>query len=300
MKLAIFGATGRTGQRHRSSVAHRDGGRSSSVDFPFRLRQIRSSAHVVAGDVNDSEAVRQTVAGADAVISVLGHGRGHDYKALRTGSGHIVAAMREAGVRRLVVLSITAVRDPEDRPRWADRLLETVGRVLAAGVYADHLGQAETVRGSRLEWTIVRAPLLTEGPHTGSYRVGHMGEGLNASRLACGRRRVPPSADRRRDIRRKSSPWSAHSFRPHSVRHGREVRGAGAAGAPRVPFPLVISAGYTPSRGPPRPLRHRLHAHRRPRRRRPCHRGRRPRRVRRRGRARRLHLPRAHRPRHHP
>ncbi len=36
------------------------------------------------------------------------------------------------------------------------------------------------MRDSGLEWTIVRAPLLTEGPRTGSYRVGHMGEGLGA------------------------------------------------------------------------------------------------------------------------
>ena len=180
MKLAIFGATGRTGRPLLGqALAHHDEV-TVLVRDAVRLPQSDPRLHVITGDVNDSEAVRQTVAGADAVISVLGHGRGHDYKALRTGSGHIVAAMREAGVRRLVVLSITAVRDPEDRPRWADRLLETVGRVLAAGVYADHLGQAETVRGSGLEWTIVRAPLLTEGPHTGSYRVGHMGEGLNA------------------------------------------------------------------------------------------------------------------------
>lgn len=180
MKLAIFGATGRSGRPLVSQALARGDDVTVLVRDAARLPQSDPNLHVITGDVHDPEAVRQTVAGADAVISVLGHRRGTGYKVLRVGSAHIVTAMRETGVRRLVVLSITAVRDPEDRPRLADRLLETVGRVLAAGVYADHMGQAATLRGSDLEWTIVRAPLLTEGPHTGSYHVGHMGGGLGA------------------------------------------------------------------------------------------------------------------------
>ncbi len=142
---------------------------------PAKLAQSDEHLHVVKGDVHDPAVVHQTVAGADAVISVLGHRRGTGVKVLTTGSRNIVGAMKEVGVRRLVVLSITAVRDPQDRPRAIDRILEAVGRVLAAGVYADHLGQAAVVREADLDWTIVRAPLLTNGPRTSHYQVGYMG-----------------------------------------------------------------------------------------------------------------------------
>jgi putative NADH-flavin reductase len=124
--------------------------------------------------------VRRTVAGTDAVVSALGHRRGTGRHVLEMGMRNIIAAMEDAGVRRVVALSITAVRDQEDRPRSIDRLLESVGRVLAAGVYADHLGQASVLRASDLDWTIVRAPFLSNGPHTGGCRVGCLGGEVGA------------------------------------------------------------------------------------------------------------------------
>jgi putative NADH-flavin reductase len=142
---------------------------------PAKLARSDPRLHVVTGDVHDPQVVGETVAGADAVLSALGHRRGSGQHVLTTGAQLIVAAMSEAGVRRLVVLSITAVRDPHDRPGTIERLLEGVGHVLAGGVYADHLGQATVVQAADLDWTIVRAPLLTNGPHTGHYRVGYMG-----------------------------------------------------------------------------------------------------------------------------
>lgn len=178
MKLAIFGATGGTGQQLVSQALARNDALTVLARDPAKLARSDPRLHVVEGDVHDPEVVRETVTGADAVISALGHRRGSGHHVLTTAAQLIVTAMEGAGVHRLVVLSITAVRDPEDRPRMVDRLLEGVGHVLAAGVYRDHLGQASTVREADLDWTIVRAPLLTNGPHTGHYRVGHLGGGM--------------------------------------------------------------------------------------------------------------------------
>jgi uncharacterized protein YbjT (DUF2867 family) len=38
-------------------------------------------------------------------------------------------------------------------------------------VYADKDVQERIIRKSRLDWTIVRPTILTNGPHTGAYRV---------------------------------------------------------------------------------------------------------------------------------
>jgi putative NADH-flavin reductase len=178
MKLAIFGATGRTGQQLVRQALARGDELTVLARDPTKLAQADEHLHVVKGDVHDRRAVRQTITGADAVISVLGPGKGSGNDLLTTGMRLIVAAMQEAGLRRLVALSITAVRDPRDQPRTIDRLLEGAGRLLAARVYADHRGQAAVLRATDLDWTIVRAPLLTNGPHTGAYQVGYMGAGL--------------------------------------------------------------------------------------------------------------------------
>lgn len=34
---------------------------------------------------------------------------------------------------------------------------------------------AEVIKQSDLDWVIVRGPMLTDGPHTGKYRVGWVG-----------------------------------------------------------------------------------------------------------------------------
>ncbi|HUK78019.1 MAG TPA: SDR family oxidoreductase [Thermoleophilia bacterium] len=178
MKLAIFGATGGTGRQLVAQALARGDELTVLARDPAKLARSDPRLHVVTGDVHDAEVVGETVAGADAVLSALGHRRGSGRHVLTTGAQLIVAAMNEAGVRRLVVLSITAVRDPHDRPRTIERLMEGVGHVLAGGVYADHLGQATVVQAADLDWTIVRAPLLTNGPHTGHYHVGSLGGGM--------------------------------------------------------------------------------------------------------------------------
>ena len=45
-------------------------------------------------------------------------------------------------------------------------------KATARNVYEDMLKTVDQVRGSRLEWTVVRVPRLTDGPKTGQVRVG--------------------------------------------------------------------------------------------------------------------------------
>src|SRR5450756_2448393 len=82
MKLAIFGATGRSGRPLVSQALARGDDVTVLVRDAARLPQSDPNLHVITGDVHDPETVRQTVAGADAVISVLGHRRGTGYKVL--------------------------------------------------------------------------------------------------------------------------------------------------------------------------------------------------------------------------
>jgi putative NADH-flavin reductase len=180
VKLAIFGATGGTGRQLVDQALQRGDELTVLVREPARLAHVDRPLRVITGDVGDADVVRRTVGGADAVISVLGHRRGSGRHVLATGMRNITATMQELGIRRLVALGITAVRDPDDRPRMTDRLLEGVGHVLATGVYEDHFAQAAVLRATDLDWTIVRAPFLTNGPRTGRYRVGYLGGGVGA------------------------------------------------------------------------------------------------------------------------
>jgi putative NADH-flavin reductase len=132
---------------------------------------------VIAGDILDSAAVEETLGGADAVISVFGQVKGSPDTLQTAGTRAIVRGMQRQGIRRIVTLSGGGVPDPRDRPRAADRIIRLLLRVSAKKVLADAAGHLEVLRGTDLDWTVVRGPRLTEAPGVGRYRVGWVGVG---------------------------------------------------------------------------------------------------------------------------
>jgi hypothetical protein len=71
----------------------------------------------------------------------------------------------------LLVVSVAplAPADPHDTLPYRLLMKPLISRLLAAS-YADTARMEDVVRGSGLEWTIVRPPRLTDKPHTGKYR----------------------------------------------------------------------------------------------------------------------------------
>ncbi len=55
-------------------------------------------------------------------------------------------------------------------------------KLVAKKVLEDGTHHAEVLQGTRLDWTVVRGPRLTNGPLTKKYRVGWVG--VNASTSA--------------------------------------------------------------------------------------------------------------------
>ena len=176
MKVAVFGATGRTG-RHLVEGALRDGHEVVAlVRDPGKLDVSYEGLRLVEGDVLIPSRVEQTVAGADAVLSALGHTKTSPKDVHARGTENIVAAMKKHGVRRLVSLTGAGVRDAGDRPKVVDRVFSGLLKLLQRDVLEDAERHAGVIRASGLDWTIVRAPRLTDGPATGKYRVGSVGQ----------------------------------------------------------------------------------------------------------------------------
>jgi putative NADH-flavin reductase len=147
------------------------------VRDPSKLTDKRRTVEVVEADVLDPENVSKAVAGADAVVSVIGHTKTTPRDLQRRGAGNIVAAMRSHGVRRLVVLTGAGVRFPDDAPGAMDVVIRFALKLLQPAVLADSEAYAEVVKDSGLDWTIVRAPMLHDGPASPQYTVGHVGKG---------------------------------------------------------------------------------------------------------------------------
>ena len=175
--IALFGATGRTGSRVLTRLLDQGHEVCALVRDAARLRPSQHPAlTVVTGDVMDAAAVRQAVEGADAVLSLFGQVKGSPPRVQTEGTRAIAAAMEDVGVQRIVSLSGGGLPDPvHDRPKLADRAIRGIMRVAAGQVLDDAADHLHVLEQSGLDWTVVRAPRLTEAPGVGRYRVGWVG-----------------------------------------------------------------------------------------------------------------------------
>lgn len=177
MKLVIFGANGQTG-RLATALALAAGHHVVAVTRRPREFPLAGPGLTVAqADVRDESAVRPVVAGVDAVVSTLGVTFTREpVDTYSVGTGNIVAAMRAASTRRLVVVSSTAAY-PMRRSRapLTLRLVEPIlTRTIGKTVYHDIRRMESIVRASGLEWTIVRPSGLFDLPEPTNYVRGEV------------------------------------------------------------------------------------------------------------------------------
>jgi putative NADH-flavin reductase len=171
-RVIVFGASGATG---REIVAAALARQWAVTAFVRRSERAPPGARVIVGNVDDAQAVAAAIAGHDAVISALGVGKplASDPAVVR-GVGHIVEGMHAHGVRRLVYMSFIGVRESRQSAGW---LIRNVARHPLHHEIADHERKEALIKGSSLDWTIVRPPKLTNGPRTARYRSGALLEG---------------------------------------------------------------------------------------------------------------------------
>jgi nucleoside-diphosphate-sugar epimerase len=173
MKILVIGATGGSGRAVTAELL----ARSHSVTALSRHAsslQLDGDLRVVDGDATRPDQVAAVMAGQDAVVVTLGisespvrvrlRGAGSTVDDVRSrGTQVAVAAMRDAGVRRLVVQSSYGVGPTRPLLGLADRAFFAL--VLKPQI-ADTERQEQVVRGAGpdVDWTIVQPVHLTDGP----------------------------------------------------------------------------------------------------------------------------------------
>ena len=166
MKIAVLGATGRTGRPLVTELVRRSHEVSVLVRDPARLPP-DTAARVVVGDSRDPEAVAGLLEGADAVVSALGP-TGKEPTLHQDTTRVLIEAMRAAGVTRFVGISGAGIDIPGDRKSRRDKVISWLIRRIGGAVPADKAADYELWAASDRDWTLVRAPRLNEQPATGA------------------------------------------------------------------------------------------------------------------------------------
>src|SRR5260370_39349281 len=158
MNLVVLGATGRTGRLVDEQALTSGHTVTVLVRSREKLALRNPNIHLIAGKATDPSAVSRALDGADVLISTLG-GTGSE---ISEATQAIVDAAPRAGVSRVVVLSSFLVE--RDRFDPVTRLL--TGLAMRSMIKDKSAGE-KALRQSDLDWTIVYASGLTDGPTGG-------------------------------------------------------------------------------------------------------------------------------------
>lgn len=173
MRITVFGANGPTGRR-LTDQALAAGHEVVAVTRRPGSLTARPGLTVAVADATDPAAVDTTVAGADAVLSVLGARFSNEAVTLYSASATaITGAMARHGVKRLLAVS-SSVADPHWRPSGAhffNHVLDPlVNRRLGRTLHEDMRRMEAVIRSTGLDWTLVRPSGLFEHPVVTDYR----------------------------------------------------------------------------------------------------------------------------------
>lgn len=167
MKIAILGATGKTGAhalQHALANGHQV---RALVRTPAKLDTKHEHLEVVQGDATKQADCAKLVVGCEAVIAALGP-PGLGATTLRQDSAKaITAAMTEQGVKRLVWLSAFGVGDNIAQAKHTTFIGTLFMKTLLKKTYVDAAAAEQVLRASGLDFVLCRPPELLNKPARG-------------------------------------------------------------------------------------------------------------------------------------
>lgn len=181
MKIVIFGATGRTGSEivrlaladgHEVKAFARTPGKVTSQ---FNLT-------VVQGDVRDTQAVKEAIEGADAVVSALGT---DGTTTLTEAISSIIEGMKAFGVSRIVTIGTAGILESRTEPSKLRYQSNESHRKLTFAA-EEHHKVYDMLSDSSLDWTIVCPTYLPDGEATGNYRIERDQLPIEGKRISTG------------------------------------------------------------------------------------------------------------------
>lgn len=172
MKLIIFGATGSVGLPLVQQALEQGHTVTAFTRSPEKLSELtHNRLNVFKGDILDATSVEEAIKGQECVLCVIGDGNKGGVRA--EGTKNIIAAMKKAGVNRLICETTLGLGDSKGNLNF---MWKVIFGVFLRKAFKDHAQQEQYLFGSRLDFTIVRPSAFTNGERTGRYKVGFNGK----------------------------------------------------------------------------------------------------------------------------
>lgn len=179
MKILIFGASGATGMHLVQQALNQGHHVTAFVRDSQKLKSEHPRLTITEGNICDLRTVHQSIFEQGAVISALGANQMFKFdETVVSGISTILSAMALAKTDRFIYLSTLGVSETRSN---AGFMIRALAPTILSKEVEGHEFKEKIVRNSNALWTIVRAPILTNGALTCEYRSG---ESIKATSFA--------------------------------------------------------------------------------------------------------------------
>lgn len=165
LSITLFGATGKTGQAIIAEAKYQN-----SIIQPVTKRSLTKTE------------LSQAIQGSDVVVIVFGPSAPYTDIFCADTTQRIIQAMEGAHVKRLICQTGAMIGNyPKNRSYFFQKMSDQFKKSNPAG-YTDRVMQEEAIKGSNLDWTIIKPPRLTDSNADIAVKSGmHVSVGLLSS-----------------------------------------------------------------------------------------------------------------------
>ena len=167
MKLAVFGASGKTGLMLVFQALNQGHEVTAYTRSPHKISITHKNIRIIQGELVDYEKIKEVVKGQEAVLCTLGITGNKPSTVLSGATGLILQAMEECSVKRFICMSSAGV-EGSDGGFWFGKIIMPL---FLKHIFEDKKRQIEVIKQSRADWVIIRPVGLTDSPKTGRYRI---------------------------------------------------------------------------------------------------------------------------------
>lgn len=160
-QITVFGANGRIGRRIVADLQARNIKVVAAIHSNHSFTESETLS-VIRTDIYDTDSVAEAIHGSTIVISALGSWGTKRKDVLTVGMTHIIPAMQQQSIARLISLTGAESRARGDTLGVVHRLMHFALHVMAPKILHDGEKHIELLAASNLDWTVVRSPIMSD------------------------------------------------------------------------------------------------------------------------------------------
>ena len=175
LTIAVLGSNGRTGQIFvdnalKCGYSIRAGVHDGSFNFDYS-----PNLTVLKVDGTNSAEVDKLVKGSDVVVSLIGRIKNSPTNVQSLSIKNVLFSMEKYKINRLISLTGTGVRLPNDKIRFTDKIVTLFMKLSDPNRLNDGIKHVKILKSSSIDYTVIRVSKLNNRNSLGNVKLSEHG-----------------------------------------------------------------------------------------------------------------------------